>query len=326
MTDYWTAITVVVLLALTMDFAYRQYASRRICGIIENVPPFGLIEISNSPDAISFRIPVPGGQSLSACLYAAVGPPAGLVIFCPEMNGSHHTALRYCEALPQAGFAVLSFAFRSQGDSDTIPDYEPNQWITHSEVADLDAVLEYAGTQETLSSLPIGLFGVSRGGSAALLAACRHSRVRSIVTDSAYSTRGLITHFVDRFSQHVVPGWFFRWLPEWHVQLVIRQALRFSERRRHQAYVHLERFATRLTQPALLISGARDSYVTPEVTRRLAQLIRQPDHIWIVPRAKHNKSRSINETEYDQRIVQHFQRTLVTDNAPASSHSDVEMV
>lgn len=326
MIDYWTAITIAVLLALTMDFAYRQYASRRICGIIENVPPFGLIEVSDSADAVSFRIAVPGGQSLSACLYSAVGPPIGIVIFCPEMNGSHHTALNYCQALPEAGISVLSFAFRGQADSDVIPDYIPNQWITDSEVADLDAVIEYTSNEESLSRLPLGLFGVSRGGSAALLAACRHSRVRSIVTDSGYSTRGLITHFIDRFSQHVVPGWFFCWLPDWHVQLVIRQALRLSERRRGQPYVHLERCVSRLTQPALLISGARDSYVTPEVTRRLAQLIRQPEHTWVVPKAKHNKARTGDTQEYDHRIVQHFLRTLTTDGTPASSPSGMEMV
>ncbi|MEZ6127272.1 MAG: alpha/beta hydrolase [Planctomycetaceae bacterium] len=313
MIAFWT-ILVVLLLLLATDLAYRHYASGRIRNIIENVPPFGLIEATEPSDVATFRIPVTPDQALSACLYAAHGPARGLVVFCPEMDGNEFTALSYCTSLPGAGFSVLSFAFRNQGDSDHEPGYSPNHWVTRTEVADLDAVIEFIRSDDDLSRLPLGLFGVSRGGSAALLAGCRHHDVLSIVTDSAYSTRGLISHFIDRFSRHVVPHWIFRWLPTWHNQLTVRQALWRSERGRCHPYAHLEESAKNLVQPTLLISGARDSYVTPEVTQHLAELIGQPEHTWIVPRAKHNKARSINPQEYDRRVVSHFEQTLLTHN------------
>ena len=187
----------------------------------------------------------------------------------------------------------------------------PIHWVTDSEVTDIRAVINFVLADSNLSRLPLGAFGVSRGGSIALLAACQCPQILSVVTDSAYSTRSLVFHFTNRFSRYIVPAWFFRWLPAWHVKMDVEQALRRSERRRGRRYVHLEQHAQNLTQPVLLISGSRDSYVTPEVTQQLGDLLRQPGSTWIVQKAKHNKARCVSRDDYDARIASHFQKTLL---------------
>ena len=122
---------------------------------------------------------------------------------------------------------------------------------------------------------------------------------------------GMVRNFVSRFSRHVVPNWIFQRFPQWQIELTLWQAVRRSERKHDCRYVHLENEAHSFHQPVLLISGARDSYATQEVTNDVARWLEVDDSVWIVGRARHNKSRQIERDAYDDRIVSHFQKTLV---------------
>ena len=63
-------------------------------------------------------------------------------------------------------------------------------------------------------------------------------------------------------------------------------------------------------QPMLLISGSRDSYVTPVVTKTIARKFDQQNNVWIAEKAKHNRARKKYQAEYDQRIVAHFTKAF----------------
>lgn len=322
MAFFWIS-TAVALALLLSDFIYRRVVAGRISNLIENVPLFAVVEPGEPLAEHSIQIPVSDGQELAACLHLPAGDCRGLVIFCPEFNGSRWSAPLYCGALVKSGFALLGFDFRNQGDSDINPEYKPTPWITESETEDVSAVINYVRQDAHLGDLPLGIFGASRGGCAALLAAARHQQIQSVVTDSAYSSRALIDYFMLKFCRYIVPEWFFRRLPNWHNKIVINQALKHSEERRGRHYVHLERDAENLTQPILLISGSRDSYVTPQITSQLAQLVGAEDNTWIVRKAKHNRSRSVAPAEYDRRLVAHFQRTLLAAAKPSIQQSRV---
>ena len=317
MTLMWIVVG-MALAAIVADWGYRRYASSRIRELIDNVPPFGLITSAPIETADVFTIPTTDDLHLTASLHSPAGPPCGLILFCPELHGSHWTVSNYCEGLITAGFAVLAFDFRNQGESEHLANYEPIHWSTEFELDDLNSVLKFIAGDDELNKLPLGAFGVSRGGSTALVAACRTQQIQSIVTDSAYDTMSLVQHFMHKFSRYVVPDWFFKRLPRWHVNWVLRQALRESESRRGRnrecRYLRLANEAHNFDQPVLLISGKRDSYVTPDVTEKLAGILGQAHNTWIVPKAKHNKSRSMVQHEYDQRIVNHFQQTLPDDH------------
>jgi plasmid maintenance system antidote protein VapI len=72
----------------------------------------------------------------------------------------------------------------------------------------------------------------------------------------------------------------------------------------------------------LLISGARDSYVTPEIAQRLLSVIGDQAELWMVPGAKHNMSRAMMTEEYDRRIIAHAKKWLSVEPAgPATSIS-----
>ena len=324
---YWFWVSLVAVgVAIIVDGIYRSIISSRIRELIDNVPPFGVVSSEPTDGAQVLQIPAEDGLKLTASLHCAVESPRALILFCPELHGSHWTVANYAPELVEAGFAVLSFDVRNQGESEHQPEFTPVHWPTELELSDLQAVLKFVGEHKDLSKLPLGVYGISRGGSMALVAACRSRQIQSIVVDSAYDTMTMVHHFMDKFSRYVVPDWFFRRLPKWHVDWVLRQALRKSERKAGRTYLRLGQECDSFAQPALLISGKRDSYVTPNVSEKLAAMLARTDDVWVVPKAKHNKARTVQTAEYDRRILEHFERTLTSQSSAGSQIADTESV
>ena len=292
------------------DMMYRRFAAARIRKIFENVPPFGVMPAEFSPTARQLEIHTDDGLTLSGSLHPPASGQAarGLVIFCPELNGNRWMATHYCHSLMENGFAVLSFDFRNQGESECQTGYTPIHWVTEYEMKDIAGVLELIESDPILSTLPLGAFGVSRGGVAALAAACRYPRIRAVMADSSFGTMGMTRHFVQRFGRLIVPAWIFKVLPDWHIDNTLRKAMRYSEVARKCRYVHLEREAVHLDDTSVkLISGGRDSYVTPTVAKALADIFGGAGILWIVNRAKHNMARSVEPQAYDQYVIDHFE-------------------
>lgn len=291
---------------------FRRYVVPKIREIFENVPPFNVVSEPEDPSAERIAFQTTDGVTLrGSLLNSDAATPQGLVLFLPELRGNHWMSRRYCQSLLRQGFAILGFDFRNQGSSDAQEGYSPIHWMTEYEMRDVDAALQFIESDERLSTLPIVAFGVSRGGVAALLAGCRYPRIRCVIADSAFGTMAMIRFFVDRFVQHVIPEWVFRLLPKWHVERTLREAVTLSERRRNCEYVHLEKEASGLdASTVLLISGGRDSYVTPAIASHLREIVGSSAELWIAPGAKHNMSRSVQPDEYDQRVVSHVNRCL----------------
>jgi pimeloyl-ACP methyl ester carboxylesterase len=309
-----------ILTVLAGEVAFRRFVTPKIQAIFENVPPFNVLPEAPNPAARTFRIRTADGVELQCSLLNenAEDPP-GLVLFLPELHGSHWMARRYCHTLIENGFVVLGLDFRNQGDSDSMPGYRPIHWMTEFEMSDVEAALEYVAEDHRLSNLPIVVFGVSRGGVAALLAGCRYPRIRGVIADSAFGTMAMIRFYVDRFVQHVIPKWLFLLLPDWHIDITLRQSVQMSEAARGCRYVHLEDEAAGLESAnVLLISGARDSYVTPVIAARLRDLVGKPAELWIAPGAKHNMSRNIQPEEYDRRVLVHALRCVEADGTFAT--------
>ena len=314
-----------IAVAIACDQLFRRYVTPQICDIFENVPPFNVVTENPVESAETISIITTDGVLLKGCLINGhLRGAKGLILFLPEMRGNHWMAKRYCAALIEQGYMVLSVDFRSQGESASLPGYSPIHWVTEFEMMDVDAMMHFIQTRPILKALPLLAYGVSRGGVAALIAACRYSSIRGVVADSAFGTMSMTKYFVDRFVAYVIPPWVYRLLPAWHVDMTLKNGIRLSEQRRKCQYVHLERERDSLdSRTVLLISGGRDSYVTPEIARRLQDIVGQDCQLWIAPGAKHNMSRSICAEEYDRRIVSHCEQCLgfMSNFAPGTTES-----
>jgi pimeloyl-ACP methyl ester carboxylesterase len=176
------------------------------------------------------------------------------------------------------------------------------------EVEDVRAAVAFIDDRPDLCRLPLGVFGISRGGSVALVAAAQCDSIHRVVSDGAYCCNEMLLHFTNRWGRLYFPEQLLRLLPKWHVQISLWLIRRTSELRRGVKYANIERALSLLgNKRVLMISGERDTYVFPEVTRHLHARTGQDDStVWIVPDAKHNMSRQADPIEYDRRLVEFF--------------------
>lgn len=160
--------------------------------------------------------------------------------------------------------------------------------------------------------IEIGLFGISRGACAGILASESCASVRALITDGAFSSDCTLEHLMKRWAKIYArvkiiyenhPPEFWRFL-RWCLFLTCR--VKFKCR-----YPSVRKTLTRmLPRPMLFIHGERDSYIPVEQSRLLYALSAQPKYLWVVHGAKHNQSVDVVPEEYTRRTVEFFDRYL----------------
>jgi pimeloyl-ACP methyl ester carboxylesterase len=306
---------------VVLDLLIQVVAVFSILPILERSPPFAVEPTSPAPAAEAVEFQTSDGLTLHASLHLpGDGPPVGLVIFCPELGGDHWSATWYCRALLEAGFGVLAFDFRNQGQSDRLPGYAPLHWLTEYEVTDVLAAVAYLKQRADLRDLPMGLFGISRGGSAALVAAARCADIQCIACEGVFSISTMSLHYTLRWASLYHPTWIMRLYPIWHIRCTLALARWVSQFRRHCRYLVLEDWLPRLAgRPVLVIVDGRDTYVLPEISESLFQSFPQgSSQRWVVRTAKHNMAREVDSHEFDRRIVEFFSQMVALPRQAAS--------
>ena len=301
-------ISAALLSPFVIEYAFRCWVARKIRTVIESVPPLAITEEPPASRGRRVQWRLPDGRDGHAVVYRQTAQPQGVILFLPELDGTAASAPLYCQPLLDAGFAVVAVEFR-----DLAADVAPIHWITETEMQRVAATVAYIARDTRLGSLPLGVFGVSRGGTAALLAAQRCPEVVALATDSGYSSMGLTSSFIDRFGRQLIPERLFERLPAWHIRKALWAAFRLSERGRGCRYAHVERESSVRRLPTLMIRGSRDSYVTAAATTCLAERLGEHVDVWTVPRARHNRPRLVAPEEYGERLTRHFRQALAED-------------
>lgn len=241
----------------------------------------------------------------------------GVIIFCHEFGSDQYSYSRYCKPLLEAGFDIFTFDFRSHGQSSSLPRYQPRLWCSDKEVSDvLGAIHLVAGKLRKSGQKPeIGLFGISRGAAAAILAAWqdrRENRVKAVLSDGLFCTDITMESMMKKwahifarvrfvYENHHPLFWpFLRWL------LVRRATSKFGCRfpSVRKALLHLE------NTPTFLIHGEKDSYIKSEQAQTLYDLSQTPRYLWIVPEARHNQAVMVAPQPYAGRTVAFFTKYL----------------
>lgn len=300
-------ISAALLCPFLLEYIFRCWVAGRIRTVIESVPPLAITEEPSESKGQSVRSRLPDGEECEFALFRSTPRPRGVILFLPELDGTCWSAPLYCQCLIDAGFAVVSVEFQPGTSLHSAPIH----WTTERDLERVDAAIDFIRADSVLQALPLAVFGVSRGGTAALLTAARRRQVRTVVTDSGYSSMGLTRSFINRFGRQLIPEWLFDKLPAWHINKALWAAFGLSEQARLCRYAHLEHQKIDREIPTLMIRGSRDSYVTAEATESLAKRLGPRTEVWTVPRAKHNRPRLVAGQEYRQRILDHINQTLV---------------
>lgn len=311
---YWLGLGILSVLALVLLFliglyiylrlSYVQYVVR----IFQEKPLFIVPRGQPVEQAEEVRFPTAQDRRLVGCYFRADGPRKGVILFGLEFGSTRWSCLPYCEHLLASGFDVFTFEFRSQGDSDAQPGYEPLQWVTDIERDDMRAALRYLKSRPDADPRGVGFFGISKGAGAGILAAAEDPHVRCCVTDGAFAAYTTMVPYMRKWISLYSPRyWLQRVLPHWFYGLFTHPALRQIGKARGCRFLHLEPAFPRLaSRPLLMIHGGTDTYIKPEMAQALFRRARPPKEFWLVEGAKHNQALHVAGDEYRRRVLEFF--------------------
>jgi len=251
------------------------------------------------------------GLLLYGVFLAARGRARGTVVFCHEFGADGASVADFALFLRDR-FNLFTFDFRGHGRSAHARHHRPCQWPSTREVDDVLGAVAYVAGRSDAGALPVGLFGVSRGGSAALCAGARCAAVRAVVADSACSTRLIMQAYMRRWvgiysNLEVI----YRNLPDAVYTAVRVLAMLVAQVRLRCLFPSVLRAIARIgPRPVFLIHGERDVYIDQSQAEALFNRAREPKRLWIVPGARHNRSVVHAAEAYRARVTEFFAAAL----------------
>ncbi len=326
----WPIALFGVLAALGLAVAagsnlyYRYRYLDHIVRIFEEKPLFVIPRGKPLPHGEEVHFEAGAGLTLRGYYVAADatrtnrGPRKGVILFGLEFGSNRWALTQYCSTLLNSGYDVFAYEPRNQGESDRDPDYDPLQWVTDRDVADLRSAIAYLKRRKDAPANGIGLFGVSKGGSVGLMAAATDPWVRCVATDGAYGTYTTIIPYMRRWVSIYIktPECIRNRVPAWFYGLIGQAAVRESAERRGVKFVSVERAVKRLAKPLLMIHGAADTYIKAEMAFTLYGHARTPHKaIWMVPGAKHNQALHVAPAEYERKLAAFFDAHLAAEES-----------
>jgi alpha-beta hydrolase superfamily lysophospholipase len=303
------------ILALAVVGAFLVYAAVRYAPIIgrifEEKPLFLPLRLDPKERGEAVRFTTEDGLELAGSYFQArTDTRTGVLVFCHEYLGDRWSYLPYTDHCRDLGFDIFTFDFRNHGSSGSEPTYHPLQWVTDHEVRDLRAALRYVRSRPDCDQADVGLFGVSRGGSTALRVAASDPGIWGVITDGAFPTRGTMLAYILRWAEiYVGNPYLWKGMPLWVFRYVSWTGRLRSEQRLNCRFPDVERAVARLApRPWLMIHGAKDAYIGPEIAKTLFAEAREPKELWIVPKAKHNRCREVDPEAYASRVRAFLER------------------
>lgn len=299
-----------------IPFAMRAFQERPLF-----IPPTG----QRVPDAEDVELSSSAGVVLKGCYLPARMTRKGVILFGLEFGSNRWACIPYCDFLRDQGFDIFSFEMRGQGESKAQPDYQPLQWVTQYEADDFRAALAYLKARPDADPRGVGFFGISKGASAGLFVAAEDPYVRCFATDGTFSAFTTMVPYMQRWILiYATRKWVAHVLPRWYYGYAARTTLRLVERERGCSFTALEKRMHRLApRPLLMIHGAGDNYIKPEMAQALYERARQPKEFWLVEKAKHNQALDVAGEEYRRRVLAFFQQHLAQES-PAQGQGPPE--
>jgi len=237
-------------------------------------------------------------------------PQQGTIVFCHEFGSDMYSCARYTRPLVEAGFDVFTFDFRGHGDSSCPKGYRPLQWPSDKELEDVLGATAYVEDALDAEARPrrIGLFGISRGAGAAVLAASSDPNIACMLCDGAFGTHETVVSMMKRwayifarvklvYENHPDAFWHF----------LLWCMLRFAQPKLGRRFPSVRKALAKMVScPIMFIRGEKDGYIRPKQAQLLYQAAGEPKSLWNVPNAKHNQCVVVAPQEYASRTIGFF--------------------
>ncbi len=312
----WISLGILLTLALITPLVFHLLIVRNYIPIVVRIfqeKPLFIMPFGRPvSDAEEVTVMTSDGLTLHGCYLRTPLPRKGVLLFGLEFGSNRWSCLPYCEFLRASGYDIFTFEMRGQGESPAQKGYEPLQWVTDFEVIDFQAGVAYLKNRPDRDPRGIGLFGLSKGGSAGLMVAAQDPFIRCCVVDGAFASLTTTVPYMRRFVQiYSALPWLAKHIPYWYLRIAGQIGIRRIEKIRDCHYPLLERYMPMLApRPLLMIHGGADNYITPEIARALFDLAEHPKELWLVDKAKHNQSIHLAAEEYKRRVLEFFDKHL----------------
>lgn len=217
---------------------------------------------------------------------------AGAIVLMHGVRSNRLSMLDRARFLNRSGYSVLLFDFQAHGES-------PGKHITFGSLESRDAQAAVQFLREANPGEMLGVIAVSMGGASTVLAEPTLN-ADAFVLEMVYPTidealTNRITTRLGRWSRVLTPVL----LPQLRLQTGINPS-------QLRPIDHIKR----LNSPKLFIAGANDLSTPLEESRALYETANQPKEFWVVPGVGHVDAHSAATVEYEQRILEFFERTL----------------
>lgn len=262
-----------------------------------------------SPEVNGEHVMFKTGDGCTLHGYFIFGKNSGgkTILFCHEVGAGWGSWHKYASYLPDAGFNVMSFDFRGHGESTLTNGYKPTPWFTCYEYKDIIAALEYIASRPDVDPAKIGIFGVSRGGSAAIYCAKKTDLIKAIAVDSTFSTYETMYSYITKWAPIYIP---IKRISPSVIHFLTRLGIIGSQFATGCRFPRVAKALKKLRIPIFFIHGEKDNYISVDQARKLYSLANEPKDLWTIPRARHNESVLINPEEYAQRITEFFNKSF----------------
>lgn len=231
--------------------------------------------------------------------YVPAEDATAVIVLCHGFPNNRSELLPWVEYLKGLGMHMLLFDFRSLGESEGA-----SSTIGLNEVEDLLGAMDYLESRRDTEHLPVGVFGLSMGGAAAIMAAAKDDRIRAVAAHASYASLDRAIH--QRFNLFFGPAgksvanwtrrWGRRWFPCDPADIAPIRAIGKLGKR-----------------PVLILHGGRDFLTRPEDADKLHRAAGQNAEIRIFPRSFHASVHPSEREEYKREIRDFFKRSLAGD-------------
>jgi uncharacterized protein len=221
---------------------------------------------------------------------------SALVVACHGVGTNREDLRGVSRFLCRAGFNVLAFDFRAHGESSG-----SKTTFGFREAMDVQAAVQYAIAHYEKQFEGVGVYAISMGSAAAIIAARHIPQVQAFVLDSPFARLGDLVD--QQFSHWPEPprrllasmarfyGWLFSGI----------QATAIAP----------ESYAPDLgTRPVLVFHGNQDTLIPIAQGRRLFERIPGPKEFVETRGAAHVQSYAVMGRAYEERVVDFFHRHL----------------
>lgn len=232
------------------------------------------------------------GVVLRGWFVSSPRPSDVTLILCHGRGASRSDILPETQCLAsRGGYNLLYFDFRNHGISGGNKN-SLGRW----ESGDVRAVLRWLKENRSSRARRVGLYGMSMGGAAAIVAAAEEPAFEALAAESAFTS---VTSSIVRYAVifHHVPAWAVPYTFFW-----VKVRLGFDPERYSP-----ERFVDKIApRPLFLLQGSADVRMPPSEGDFLFALAGEPKSLWTVPGADHAELWETAGREYEDRLLSFF--------------------